>query len=42
MDILVMLDVVANHVGYVESNKVVHQSDGFSLATKVEYIDDFS
>ena len=42
MDILVMLDVVANHVGYVESNPVETKEDGFNLATKVEYVEDFS
>ena len=42
MDILVMLDVVANHVGYVDSNPVETKGDGFNLATKVEYVEDFS
>jgi hypothetical protein len=42
MDILVMVDVVANHVGYVDAIKGVEEADGFALAPKVTYTDNFS
>lgn len=37
-----MVDVVANHVGYVDAIKGVEEADGFALAPKVTYTDDFS